>query len=66
MTDTPKQFSVVIARGLWRGFEVFIEPPTASHELRAFRHFGEALLCASEISRVEGWFVQDRTKGGAE
>jgi len=49
------EFRIVIARGLWRGFEVTIDPPTSNHPLRHFKTYDEAMACALQIQRVEGW-----------
>jgi hypothetical protein len=56
-------YAVVIVRGLWRGFDVGIEPPTSSHSWRHCRSHADALAVAEDIQRVEGWPVQDRTGG---
>jgi hypothetical protein len=56
-------YAVVIIRGLWRGFDVGIEPPTSSHSWHHCRSHAEALAVAEDIQRMEGWPVQDRTGG---
>lgn len=50
-----EDFRIVVRPALWRGFETLIEPPTATHPLRHFRTYGEAMDCAEAIQRTEGW-----------
>jgi hypothetical protein len=58
-------FAVVISPGLWRGFEVSVEPPLAAHTLRVFRAHAEALAFAEALGRTEGWPICDRCKPDA-
>lgn len=52
-------YRIVVAPGLWRGFEVRVEPPTSTHPLRTFRSADDAMRCAKELRRVEGWPIVD-------
>lgn len=53
--------AVVIIAGLWRGFDVAVDPPVATHPLRHCRDHAEALAVAGAIADNEGWPVLDRT-----
>jgi hypothetical protein len=55
---------IVIGAGLWRGFDVSVEPPTSTHQLRTFRSHTEAAAHAEELSRVEAWPIVDKTGAG--
>lgn len=57
-------FRVVISRGIWRGCDVLIEPPTIEHRLRHFRDHDEAVTFAEELGRVTGWPITDRANDG--
>ena len=59
-----ERFRVVISAGLWRGFEVSVEPPSSSHGLRGFRDHPAALAHAEALERLEGWPIIDRTREG--
>lgn len=48
-------YRIVIAPGLWRGFDVIVEPPTSTHPLRHFPTYDEAMACALDVQRTEGW-----------
>ena len=53
-------FRVVISRGLWRGCDVQVWPPSATHPLRHCKDHAQALECAAEIARIEAWPIEDR------
>jgi hypothetical protein len=50
-------YRIVIGRGLWRGYEVAVQPPTETHKLQVFPTLAHAEAFAVELSRVEGWPV---------
>ncbi len=58
-------FRVVIARGLWRGFDVAVTPPTITHPLRSFHDHATAMAFAEALARLEGWPIIDRTGGAS-
>jgi hypothetical protein len=63
-THTPDPFAVVISPGLWRGFDIAVEPPVSTHPLRHFRTHTDALAAAEAIASAEGWPIRDRTSAG--
>lgn len=46
---------IVISPGLWRGFEVSVEPPSLSHPLKRAKTFEDAMAHAEALSRQTGW-----------
>lgn len=62
MTGEREPFAVIVAPGLWRGFDVAVEPPTTAHPMRHFRDHMEALSVAMAIGTAEGWPVHDRVE----
>lgn len=46
---------ITITPGLWRGFEVAVEPPSCQHPLKTFRSEADALAFAEELSGTTGW-----------
>ena len=61
-----KPSTIAISAGLWRGFDVLVEPPISSHPLRSFRDHGAAMAHAEALHAVEGWTIVDRTEGGSK
>jgi hypothetical protein len=53
--------AIIVSNGLWRGFDVLIEPPTASHSLRHFTDHTAALAYAEQLAVLQGWPLFDRT-----
>jgi hypothetical protein len=58
-------YRVQITPGLWRGYDVSVEPPTSTHVHRHFATHELAMEAAREIERTEGWPVTDKTGAGA-
>lgn len=58
-----ERYRIILSAGLWRGFDVVIEPPTSAQPLRHFRDRAAALDFAEALARSEGWPVIDRTEG---
>jgi hypothetical protein len=50
-----KGYRIVITAGLWRGFDVTVEPSTATHLLRHAKTYNEAMALALAIQKAEGW-----------
>ena len=62
MTVHSQPFAIIVEPSLWRGWNVAVEPPTATHPLRHFHCHPDAIAFAEELARVEGWPVRDRSK----
>ena len=56
--------TVIVSRGLWRGWEVTVEPPAASMPFRRFSDHAEAAEWADTFAGQQGWPVEDRTEAG--
>lgn len=52
--------AVTITRGLWRGFDVQVEPPRIGHPQRSFKDREAANAFAGELARERGWRIVDR------
>jgi len=50
-------YRVIVSPGLWRGYQVTIEPPTSTHPFRSFKTLELAIEHAEEVRKVEGWPV---------
>lgn len=50
-------YRVIVSPGLWKGYEVTIEPPTSTHPLRSFKTLPRAIEHAEAVRRAEGWPV---------
>lgn len=53
--------SVALSKGLWRGVDVVVEPPTLRHPMRHFSEHGAALDFAAQLALLNGWPLHDRT-----
>lgn len=58
-----KPFTVCLEPGLWRGFDVLVEPPTLAHPMRHFRDRAGALVYDEQLAALQGWELHDRTAG---
>lgn len=54
--------AVVITPGIFRGFDVGIDPPVATHQARHFGSHAEAVAFADELSSIEGWPLVDKAE----
>lgn len=63
MAEAREQFRVVIRNGVWRRFEVAVEPPQVAMPPRSFRDHAAALRFASELAALQGgWAIVDLTR----
>jgi len=56
--------TVIVTPGLWRGWDVTVEPPSESMPYRRFRDHAEALEWAETFAVGNGWPIIDRTEVG--
>jgi hypothetical protein len=63
-------YRIVISTGWHSGFDVTVEPPTATHPLRGAKTGNEAMAVALAIQAAEGWPIYsncgDDTSPGPE
>lgn len=54
---------IVVSDGIWRGYDVAVEPPMMAFPLRHFGTAAEAQAYADALVASEGWEILDRTGG---
>jgi len=60
---TRELYKVIVARGIWKGFDVSVEPPTPGFPPRHFKVRADALVFASQLAALQGWLFRDRSEG---